>query len=375
MSAVTWLGCNGVTGQIIEELPDLLPQGLLSHRLAAYTSTAFRLPLALDGYGAPPRNWEAATEPGRTMIVAVLNGRPVWAGVILTREGGTVGYCQLGCVTPEGYLDHRFVGDHNWDNQDEASVIATGLIGDANTTEGISLTIDAPATGTLRDREYFDRDDKTVYSALRELAGVDGGPEWTITLDWTSATQTAVKKTFRVRSRIGFVSAPATPTRPTGTASAVFSTEADSEARYTYREDYTIGKGANHIVALSSGEGDTRPQSSPARATNLFAIGWPRWEYRYTPSSSITNISTLDAHAASALTLMKQGARILTITARADTYPTLGLDWNTGDDIGYELKGHRHPNGLTGVSRAVGWDLDPKSGMASPVLFVPGEEI
>lgn len=373
--SITWLGCDLVTGQIVEELPDLSPSGgTIGALLGAYTSASLKLPIPLGGHGAPPRNWLAATEPGRTMIVAVLGSRPVWAGIPLVRKGGTDTTVDLSCVSLEGYLDRRYVGDHTWTQQDEASVIAAGLVGDA-TTEGVGLVVDAPATGTLRDRTYADRDDKTVYSALRELMGVQGGPEWTITLDWADATETAISTTVRVRSRIGYASISPTAVFSTGNASSVLSSIGASEARYTYSEDYSSGSGANHIVATSSGEGDSRPQSAPARAETLFTAGWPRYEHRFSPSSSITEQATLDAHAAAALAIMAHGAQVLTITARADAYPRLGIDWAVGDDIGYDLAGHRHPDGITGVARAIGWDLDPQAGIVSPILLAPGQEV
>lgn len=372
-TVVTWLGCDLVTGRIIEELPDLTPGGTIRSLLGAYSSCAFRLPVALGGHGAPPREWPAATEPGRTMIVAVLSGRPVWAGIVLTRAGGSPATVDLGCVSLEGYLDRRYVGDHAWTDQDEASVIAAGLIADAQ-VEGVGFVVDALATGTLRDRTYADQDDKTVYSALRELMGVIDGPEWTVKLGWTDATQTAVSKTLMVRKRIGFASTTPDAVFTTGSASAVVASAGVSEARYAFAEDYSSGRGANHIVATSSGEGESRPQSTPARDEARIASGWPRWEHRYSPSSSITEIATLDAHAQAAVAIMGGGARTLTITARADVYPLVGTDWTVGDDIGYDLIGHRHPAGLQGVARAIGWELDAQAGTVAPILFTPDLE-
>ncbi|MFG3709221.1 hypothetical protein ACGF7U_31445 [Micromonospora sp. NPDC047670] len=371
-TVVTWLGCDLVTGRIVEELPDLIPGGTIGHLLGAYTSTSVALPIG-GGHGRPPKNWEAATEPGRSMIVAVLAGRPVWGGIVLTRKGGTAATVQLACVSLEGYLDRRYVRDHEFVQADEA-LIAASLADDAN-IEGIDLVIDAPDTGTLRDRTYFDQDDKTVYSALRELMGVIDGPEWSIGVDWSDVTETAVAKTLRVRKRIGHAAAAPNAVFTTGDASAVVSSAGASEARYEYTEDYASGSGANHIVATSSGEGESRPQSWPARDESLMAAGWPRWEHRYSPSSSISRVATLDAHARQAIALMARGARVLTITARADAYPVLGSDWTTGDDIGYELTGHRHPSGLTGVARSIGWDLDARAGTVSPILLAAGQEV
>lgn len=373
MTMVTWLGCDLVSGQIVEELPDLRPQGELSALLGSYTSAAFTLPIPIGGHGAAPKNWEGATQPGRCMLVAVLGGAPVWAGIVLNRAGGTEATVDLSTVSLEGYLDRRYVADHQFTGVDEA-LIAAAVVGDAN-LEGIGFTVDAPATGTLRDRSYFDKDDKTVYSVLRELMGVIDGPEFTVTLDWTNTTQTAIRKTITVRKRIGHASSIPNAVFTTGDANAVLSTIGASDARYTFQEDYTAGKGANHVVAVSSGEGDVRPQSAPARDAALFAIGWPRWEYRFTPSTSITDTDVLNDHAAAALAIQSRGARSITISARADVYPQLGVDWFIGDDIGYDLIGHRHPAGLQGVARAVGWTLDPTAGIVSPMLLTPGEDL
>jgi len=366
MTAVlNWYGCDLVTGAIVEELQDLVPQGNLSSFLGNYFSAALTLPIPISGFGDAPNNWLGATEEGRTMIVCALNNQPIWAGIVLVRQGGSDATVSLSCITLEGYLDRRYVGNHTYTQQDQSSVIAAGLIGDANTTEGIGFTVDAPASGTLRDRTYLDQDDKTVLSALRELMAVDGGPEWAVVLSWTDTTQTAIKKTFMVRPRIGYAS---------DTPNAVFSTEALSDTTYMYTEDYTSGRGANHVVATSSGQGTTRPQSAPARDTASLAAGWPRWEYRFSPSSSITNVATLNAHATNTLGITRRGAHILTLKARLDAFPMLGTDWTLGDDIGFELKGHRHPAGLTGTARVVGWELDVLAGTVSPILYAPAVE-
>lgn len=365
-TVVDWLACDTVSGEVLAELLDLRAEGSLEMRLGDASTTDLSLPIPLGGVGAPPNNWVDATSPQgwRRMIVAVLAGEPIWAGTIVRRRRGTDATARLATVTLEGYLDKRYVGDHTWSAQDEASVIGAGLIGDANTSEGISLTVDAPATGTLRDRIYLATDDRTVLSALQSLMGVSGGPEWTIGLSW-NATQTAVIKTFTMRPRIGFAT-----TEPV----AVFSSAGDASARYDLEEDYTDGRGANHVVATSSGEGDTRPQSSAARDEDLIALG-PRVECRFTPSTSTSATATLDAHAQQALALMAQGARVWQISARADADPVLGRDWVAGDDIGYDLTGHGHPQGVTGVARAIGWRLDPHAGVVVPLLLTPGDEV
>lgn len=193
---VAWLAADLKSGQIAAELPGLYANGTIARSIGAYTSCDFSLPLA-----STSRGWEAATQPGRTMLVAVAGDLPVWGGMVLVRKGGTDPNVSLGCATCEAYLDRRYVGDHTWRQADEAAVIAAGLFADAN-TEGIGLTIDAPATGVLRDKTYEANADKTVYSALTDLMGIIDGPEWTIDLAWADG-QTRVEKIARVRKRIG----------------------------------------------------------------------------------------------------------------------------------------------------------------------------
>lgn len=367
MGTVRWIGCDLVTGQIVEELPNLHTNGNISRVIGTYTSARFTLPIPLGGPGKPPKNWMGATEPGRSMLVALAADQPIWAGIVLTREGGTDATVDVGCVSIEGYLDRRYITGHLWTGQDQTSVIVTGLVGDAN-TEGIGLAVDAPASGVLRDRQYKTSDNKTVYSGLRELMGDQNGPEWTIDLSWTDGTETAIAKTVRARSRIGVAAATPEAVFET-TANAVFASQGASEARYKFLQDYSTGKGANHVVAYSSGEGDDQPVSAPARDETLLSAGWPRWEYRFQPSTSISNTTTLDGHATSRLGLMRLGANTYAVTARWSAYPALGTHWNLGDDVGWKLTGHLNPDSVVGQGRVVGWELNPESDLVTPVLY------
>lgn len=359
VTSVTWLGCDLVTGRTIAELPDM--SGAVSRVLGAATSSSLELPIPLAGPAALRGAAFQATEPGTTMIVAVVNDLPTWGGIVLTREGGTDATLRLGCVSLEGYLDRRYVRDHAWTQRDAVSVVAAGLIGDAN-VNGIGLEVDAPRSGLNIDRTYLDQDDATVYRRLGELMKVTDGPEWTIDLDWADDTRQVVRKIIRVRARIG-----AAATSP----NAVFSTQGSAGTRYTYREDYSDGRGANHIMATSIGEGEDRPQSTPAVEVQP---GWPRYERRFSPSTSITTKSVLDGHASAELARRVWGAKTWQLETRWDASPRLNVDWQLGDDVGWELAGHRHPQGVTGVGRVIGWELDMRQGIVKPLLWQPDNE-
>lgn len=369
---VTWLGCDLVTGTIIADLPDIT--GQISRLLGAYTSSSLSMPIPLSGPGKLGDVAFQATTPGRTMIVAVVNDQPAWGGIVLRRAGGTDGTISLACATLEAYFNRRRVRSHTWTQQDEAAVIAAGLLGDAGTIlgvgSGIELEIDAPPTGRLRDRTYVATDRATVYDRLRDLMAVQGGPEWTIELLWGDDTHTWVRKVVRVRDRIGVAATSPQAVFET-TAASVFSSRGVSEARYAFDEDYSDGKGANYVVAYSTGEAEDQPTSSPAIGTDLLAAGWPIFEEHFQPASDISTVSVLDSHAQRTLQLKRHGALTWQIEARWSVFPRLNVDWRLGDDIAWQLTGHRHPGGITGQGRCIGWDLDPQAGLVKPILLDP----
>ncbi|KXK63347.1 hypothetical protein AWW66_03270 [Micromonospora rosaria] len=355
---VEWYGCDLISGRIIMELPHMT--GTVSRVLGAYTSSSLTMPIPIAGPGAVGPAAFGATQPGTSMIVCVANDVPVWAGAVLVRRGGTDGTLSLGCVSLEGYLDRRYVTDHSWIQRDEVSVIAAGLARDA-TTEGIGLYIDATPSGVLRDRTYVDQDDATVYSRLRELMAVQSGPEFTVDVVWGDETRTWFAKVLRIAPRIGVAST---------TPRAVWTSIGEPDTQYTLTEDYSDGKGANHLLATSSGEGQDRPQSAVHRLINP---GWPRWERRWSPGSSISERSTLDAHARAELRQLANGATTVELDARVNAFPRIGVDVQLGDDAGADLVGHRHPGGIRRSGRLIGYELDTRASRFKPILWAGGE--
>lgn len=359
-STIQWLACDLVTGDRLAFLPGL--RGSISRALGAYTQETQTLPIPLYGPSSlGPLLYDVLEGCGRVMICAIVNDVPAWGGVLLKASGGTEVDVSLALSTLECFLGRRYVGDHKWTNRDEA-VIVTGLVNDAQ-DQGIGLIIDAPLTGTLRDREYFDKDDGRVYDRLTELSNVEDGPEWTIDLAWKDSTHRSIAKIFRLRKRIG----KSVPT-------ATISTKGAAKATYTYTVSYADGDGATSVMATTSGEGQDRPQSEPVIADGVIASGMPRWEYRFSPSSSIKETETLRAHARQRLIEIGNGTRSIEVTARWDQEPVrLGVDIQLGDEVEFDLYGHMHPNGLRGTGRIVGWKLDPQAGTYSPTILLPGQ--
>lgn len=350
---LTWYGCDLRTGGIVEDLPSLTPSGALSRKLGAQTT--LQLDLALAGATA---EWEAATAPGRSLLVAVdtATDTPLWAGAVLTRDGGSAGTVQLGAATLEAYLDARYPGTQTLLATDQASVI-TALATPA-LTSGPPLVIDAVATGTTMDYLSDDGDDKTILSCLQEVMGLDGGPEWTIDVAW-NATHSGFQFPLRVRTAIGVQAA---------SPEAVFDYPG-CVADYTLSESYEQGKGATRVTARGEGEGSSRLTSPVQQATALIAGGWPVWDYRYTPATGITDPDQLTAHAAASVALMAQGAQVWTVQGIASKSPRVGTDFALGDSVGVSVqKSRRHPRGTTTVARCWAWELDAGADRIRPIL-------
>lgn len=353
---LTWLACDLRSGRIAAELRSIAsPSGGMGRKLAG--STTAQMDLGLAGV---PKQWEAATDPGRTVLVACdsASGTPLWGGIILTRAGGTAATAQLSCITPEGYFDRRYLPDYTA-VRDHALIMADLV--NAVAVDAPPFVVDAPAAGgEALLYQLLDADDRTVLSALQELDGMEGAPEWTVDIAWTDSEQTQIEFIFRVRPQIGIQSpTPGARFRMPGCIT-----------EYTLTESYETGKGATSVKAWGDGQGAARLHSPTLTATALITAGWCRWDYRYTPAVGTTDPTQLAAHAAQSLLQMGPGSRAWSVTAATATAPKLGLDWALGDAIGVDIAtSPRHPNGASTVSRAYAWTLDAAAGTVTPTLL------
>lgn len=348
---LAWFGCDLRTGGIIEDLPGLTPSGALSRKLGDQATLQAVLPLA----GAPA-GWEEATTQGNTVLVAVdmATDTPVWAGAVITRDGGSDQTVQLGMATMERYLDSRYPGTQTLLGTDQAAIVSA-LVTPALTT-GPPIVIDAPSIGSKLDYLTADSDDKTILACLKELMALDNGPEWTIDVVWNG--HTGFQFPLRVRKAIGVQAA----------TSVVFDFPGCVDS-YSLSESYEAGKGATTVTARGEGEGVSRLSSSAHTATALLAAGWPRWDERFTPATGVTDPDQLEAHATQALALMAEGAQVWTVQAVASQAPRLGRDWGLGDSITLSVaRSPRHPRGTSMTARCWAWELDAGADRVRPIL-------
>lgn len=350
-----WYGCDLRSGQIIEELRGLSCSQPLTRKLGESTTSSLSLPLA-----QPPPSWEAATVPGRTMLVGVdrLTQKPITAGIVTTREGGTDAALSLGIASPEAYFDRRYAAPVEAFGLDQAVILTT--TGAPLLVQGPPFTFDAPSTGVTTTYEVSDGDDRTILSVWQELLDQDGGPEWTVDVAWSN-TQNGFTLPVRVRGANGIGTVTTAPM-------AVFDLPGCISS-YTLTESYEAEKGATSVRAYGDGEGDARLHSDDHTADALLAAGYALWEYRYTPASASTDPAALDASAAGTLASMAAGSTVWSVTATASAAPRLGRDFTLGDSVGVQITtSPRHPAGASTVARCWAWELDPDADTVQPIL-------
>jgi hypothetical protein len=306
---------------------------------------------------APVPEWRYWTEPGRMMALLVDDDdRPVWGGVILRRIPNETEWVNLGMSTLEHYLDRRYSGTGNYLATEQA-VIASSIVQATVSANGVPFVPTFTTTGILRDRSYPDHEDKTALSLLQDLMNIQNGIEFTVDLEWTDTTNRVLKYIFRIGTRIGKAQVPPTRFEHPGPVQ-----------RFTIPQDYSRDNGANDVMAVSTGEGDARPKSVHMVDTAALAVGFPRYERRWNPSSGISEQGTLDAYATSELVRVRNGLTELSLVANLDTCPRLNVDWWLGDDITAAITAPAYP-AQTGVNgeqlpgyektvRVVGWTMD-----------------
>jgi hypothetical protein len=349
---------------------------------ATETQIDVRIPSATAEDHALYDDTLAATLPGRVMLVAVDdNDQPIWGGLVYKRVSSAAEWMSLNMVTLEAYLDRRYINaDVTFTNEDQVSVIAKEVI-ETTLAYGVEFTIDAPYSNWLRDRTYLIDEDKTILSILQELSGIENGIEFTVDLAWADGDDHMVlDRIFRIRNQVGTAYLGVTGT-DSDQPIAIFHMPG-AVTDFQYIEDYGSENGANAVVAVSSGEGDARPESFRHIALGI-VVGWgglwAMFEKRFTPSTSITDTTTLDQHAHSELLQTWDGMNELTLEANLDTAPRVNADWFIGDTVAVSLTSQRFPErmnsdgeivpGYQGNVRCIGWEIDFDARRLKPRLL------
>ncbi|TFD09830.1 hypothetical protein E3T26_14475 [Cryobacterium sp. TMT1-21] len=329
---------------ILADLPDLDVRSVKT-TLGRYESAQGVLPLP-----TAPENWQRATLEGASNLILLEDDAPYWGGMVTEptlSEGDTV---PLNLATLEAYFDKRYVG-HELFAQVGQNVIVKTLVEKyavAGPLGGVPFRVQftTPGNGKLRDLECKDASDKTLYSILTDLMGLDGGPEWTVGWERQHNPERITPVLF-VGDRIGV--AP-----PQGLGPAATFEMPGCVSSFVMVRSFANGRGANSVVATSTASGDVRLQSPAQLAADPIR---PTFEHRWTPSTSIKIVDTLIDHALAALRILEKGSSAVALSADAGTAPT---GWGIGDDLGFVIGVSgvvpAVPGGVSGTARCIGWE-------------------
>ncbi|MCK9597815.1 MAG: hypothetical protein M0R06_02165 [Sphaerochaeta sp.] len=340
---LSWVACSAKTGVVICDLPGLTVDRI-STAICAYTTATASL--LIEATTDP--DWERGTLPGGAYLVALDGELPKWGAIITKRPRAFGKAVALSLATVEAYMDRRFISDDVSYTDEDQNAIIEDLV-DTYVGDSFPIRVEATASATTRDRTYKKASDKSIYSALVELAGVIDGPEWTV--GWEASLAVGGERMYTpvlyVADRLG-----TTPNEDMDPA--VTFEHPGPVSSGTFTEDYSSGAGANDVLAVSTAIADVRPESSHAVYADASR---PTYELRFTPSEGISDIDTLDEHAEATLARVQEGAVSLALVLDYGTAPKPGVDWTLGDVVGFRVTSPEFPGGLNGTARARGWSM------------------
>lgn len=374
--ALQWVAADLSTGQVIADLPSVVPSWPLRRTISNYDTG--QVTLHLDG---APENWQRAVKAGASVLACYddriypdgTQPNPIqWAGYVTNTDPQvTDDTVVVYLTTLEGYLNRRYVRDVTY-TAGWQSIVAS-LIGSyvtGGTLPGITLLLDHPDAGTVPTNPlvWQNTDNATVLTRINQLIGEFGG-EFTINWAWSTDGRSIVP-TLQFGPRIGQATVA-------GLGPAVTFDLPGCVTAASQPSSYADGDGANVITYYSSGQGDVTPYAADAVVADF--DDRPAFEFRDSPVPSVTDTTRLHAFAVQALKVLSHGATplSLTVTRENDFGRTYGIDWRMGDDIGYSIGGLddqgndtvlAFPGGIRGGGRVIAVELTDESSL-TPILF------
>lgn len=330
-----FLAVSLTSGVVLAEFPDL-QVSKLSYRFEETTSDTVTLP-----WRSVPSNWNEATTPYGVAILLVRDSTVLWGGIVVKRERDAQNSgLTLTLVTVEHYFDSVYVKDHVYSNRDQCE-IAGDLVTSTLNGHRFMLDVDVSASGIRRDRTYEESSDKTLLSVLQELSNVQNGPEW---CTYWHARDGLYVPVLTIADRVGSVSPVVTFDESVMTSFKVL-------------EDYTAGYGANMVTAVGATSGEDQLRSDVMVAAQSYR---PVVEHVVSPSSSITQKETLNAHASSALRQLRDGTNTVSMTLSLMAAPIVYEEWKPGDVVAWTVADEdgRFTGFDHGEVRVVGYDID-----------------
>lgn len=291
------------------------------------------------------RRIDAVRASGASAAYVYRTGTPWWGGALWTKvkasdEKGNPSVT-LGASTLESYIDRVYLGaDLPTLTSTDQLAIARSIIDhmQADPHANIGLTYDASITsGILRDRAPYTAAQRPSYlKMLSDLAALDGGFEFIIQVLTDPTTGSRMR-----RLRLGYPTLSSGVTHHLGKPGAILT--------YSMPEDGT--RAATYLAAT----GSSAMSIVHTNATAL-AAGYPRLDLT-TSYGTITDVPTLEAHAAADLALATPPVIVPAVRVRLDA--TDLTPQSIGDSVRLHIKDENFPDGIDPTYRLVGMTIAP----------------
>lgn len=348
---VTFYICDVVTGVVLDELPIT---GEVVKTRGEVESASWELPV--NDERMPP-NWHTLIEPIKTMVVAVWQGNPIQAWIVVSDTVGDKTLPLQG-ASLEHHLEKVWVQDGDWFSMDGAQ-IAAEICAQVLVPDG-GYTVQWTPTGLLTDANHTLDAQVSVFSALETLQAAEGGPVWMVTVTWVPGLEgKQVEKVIAIGPTLG-------NERP----EAIFTARA---GEYTRTRDWTGDNGALEVWAFTEGSSGLGWTPGSLRSHKL-EQGYPPWQGSV--SFADTDDLGLASRQAQALNRLQDGTTIWDATLRIDEQPVLGREWSIGDRVTLRaLPGPYDPVGGELVAEVQGWVLDDRAGTIRPRMVQESGEV
>lgn len=365
----TFYAAELTTGDVVTELP----LSNVSAQRRINEGGSFSADLVLRNLPRDRRrDLITATSEARFTVVAARDDQIMGEWIVWRSQMDALGDSPVQLQGSElpSYLSMRPSLGHVFSQVDQATIAATMVTdGFSSGVGSVAVTVDAPATGVLRDRTYIYAD-APILQRLSELSQVLGGPEfWVETVwDW-SAGHRAVKRIFHIEypwagadRQLVFDQAP-----PTWRDRAMRDKSGGSITAMTMTADGT--RLGTEAVAVCAGKGDGRVIGF-ASSDFLLSQGWPALTQMHS-WQTVSDQRTADAHASALLSLSQSSEVPPQVTVLADGDPALG-EYGLGDRVRIRVEETTNlPGGIDTQVRIIGWTMaPPDSGPETVVLEV-----
>jgi hypothetical protein len=353
MTRYTYLVADLRSGEIFDELP--LTEVTFSRALNDVGELRGQLPLGDPR--VPAAEIRAMTEPARSAIYVDREGVLVWGGIIwTTRYTASTKTLEIGAADFLSYLDHRMLIDLDGEDGPVAHLppitftdtpqleIVRGLVDYAQRTPPGNIGLEVvtpPVSSAPRTVVYAPAELKKVTDAIRDLADLDGGPDFTCEV--TYGPDGLPRRMVRVGDP--YLGRQGTPHVWEYGVNIV---------DYAWPRD---GAGlATRIFTVGAGSAEEQVMAF-AEDTGAYERGWPILE----DSASYTDVT--DEAMLQSYAYAEQASRsgpvvLAELTVRADIEPELGT-YDVGDDARFVIEDTYFPEGIDVYLRIVGFEVTP----------------